>query len=305
MNTKVSDFFLPGDGDDLGYINVRDLSHYEGTRQFISYLWVKYKPYADPHFLQDAKNHFLERFWEMYLAVTLIDRGFRLQRVGNEGPEFYIEQGSKRIWVEAVAPGPGDGPDRVLEPESGVRYQVPTEKILLRFTNAIDIKRQKYKEALQKGIISPDDGYILAINSRAIPYAPSGNMMPFFVQAYLPFGPYSVSMDKHTGGIVDSFYQHRDSVSKQNGANVSTTAFLDPAFAFISAVLHSSVDCVNHPQELGDDFCLLHNPNPTQNIEKTLFNWSKQIDLDGNNLITREPKQMPNSKTAGSLLKRK
>lgn len=289
MNTKIDDFFLPGQGDDLGYINVRDLTHHEDARQFIYYLWKRYELFADPHFREDAKNHFLERFWEMYLAVTFIERGFRLQRVGHEGPEFYIEQASKRIWVEAVAPGPGVGPDRVLESKTGVAYHVPTEKILLRFTSALAEKRNKYEEALQKGIISPGDGYLLAINSRAIPHAPFGNTLPYFVQACLPFGPYAVSMDRNTGDIVESFYQHRDAVSKLSGANVSTTAFLDPEFSCISAVLHSAVDCVNRPQELGGDFCILHNPKSAQSVEKNIFSWSKQMELIGDELITSEP----------------
>jgi hypothetical protein len=153
----MGNFFLQGHSEDLAYKNVRDSPHHEDTRQFISNLWKRYKLFSDPHFREDAKNHFLERFWEMYLAVTFIERGFNIRRVGHEGPEFFIDRGNKKIWVEAVVPGAGDGPDRVLEPESGVAYEVPTEKILLRFTQALAEKSKKYKEALQKGIVSPDD----------------------------------------------------------------------------------------------------------------------------------------------------
>ncbi len=224
----------------------------------------------------------------MYLTVTFIEQGFSIHRVGAEGPEFYIEQDGKRIWVEAIAPGPGVGPDRVPEPELGVAYHVPTEKILLRFTHALSEKRKKYIAARKKGIISPDDGYLLAINSRGIPHAPYGNTMPYFIQAYLPFGPYAISIDSGTGNIVESFYQHRETVSKLNGENIPTTAFLDREFSCISSVLHSSVDCVNRPATLGGDFSMLHNPNASLGVNQSLFGWCQQFSLVGDELITRE-----------------
>lgn len=294
----MDEFFLTGEARDVGYTNIRDFSHHEKARQFIAYLWEHYKQFADPHFREDAKNHFLERFWEMYLTVTLIEHGFNINRVGEEGPEFYIEQDGKKIWVEAIAPGPGEGPDRIPEPERGIAYHVPTEKILLRFTHALSEKRNKYIEARKKGIISPDDGYLLAINSRGIPHAPYGNTMPYFIQAYLPFGPYAVSIDPGTGNIVDSFYQHRAAVSKLNGANIPTTAFLDQEFSCISSVLHSSVDCVNRPEALGGDFCMLHNPNASLSVDQSLFSWCQQLSLVGDELITREPNQALNMDAA-------
>jgi type I restriction enzyme S subunit len=173
--TDAADFFLAGKCMDLGYKNVRDLPHHEDVRLFIQALWESYAPLADAHFREDAKNHFLARFWEMYLAVALSKRGLTLVRSAGEGPEFYFENRGKRVWIEAVAPGPGVGADRVPEPECGVASAVPTEKILLRFTNALVEKREKYKAACSKGIVSVSDAYVLAINSRGIPHAPFGN----------------------------------------------------------------------------------------------------------------------------------
>lgn len=289
MNTEIDNFFLDGDAGDLAYANIRDLPHHEDAREFILYLWRIYMPYADSHFREDAKNHFLQRFWEMYLAVTFINHGLDLHRAGQEGPEFYIEQNKRRVWVEAIAPGPGEGKDRVPEVEPGVAGRVPTEKILLRFTHALVEKRRKYLDAFEKGIISPEDGYLLAVNCRAIPHAPFGNTMPFFVQAYLPFGPLAVSIDRDTGDIVQTYYEYRDAISKLNGADISTTAFLDPELGFASAVLNSSVDCVNRPEELGGDFSLLHNPNAIQRLDESQFGWCEQMSVEGDELITRKP----------------
>jgi len=68
MRAKGEGFFIQGGGSDLGYLNVRDSTHHEDTRQFVDSLWAKYQPLADLHFQEDAKNHFLERFWEMYVS---------------------------------------------------------------------------------------------------------------------------------------------------------------------------------------------------------------------------------------------
>ena len=289
MSTTGRGFFIQGEGLDLGYLNIRDSTHHEDTRQFVDSLWARYAPLADVHFREDAMNHFLERFWEMYVAVTFMERGLELFRVGGEGPEFYFKISQRRIFVEAVAPGPGTGLDQVPGPQFGVVTKTPTEKIMLRFTHALVEKRKKYLEALRKDIVRCDDGYLLAINSRGIHHGAGGNTMPYFVQAFLPFGPLAVALDPNTGNIVDSFHQYRDTVPKQSGQNISTKAFLDSEFQFVSAVLHSRVDCVNCPIELGADFCILHNPSAAHGLDPLVFPWSKQLVLRGDELVEVKP----------------
>jgi len=101
--------------------------------------------------------------------------------------------------------------------------------------------------------------------------------MPYFIKAFLPFGNLTASVDTKTAKIVETFYQRREFVVKAKGASVSTTAFLDPIFSFVSAVLHSEVDCAKHPAILGEDFIILHNPNGLHPIEPTAFQWCEQI----------------------------
>jgi len=294
MKPKAStdqSFFLAGDCKDPAYRNVRDNPERPEVRAFVDSLWSQYRDLADKHFRQDARNHFLERFWEMYLAVTLKERGFQLIRVGGKGPEFFFLQNGHKVWVEAVAPRPGEGEDRVPE----VRYDgevqdVPTEKIILRFTNALAEKRNKYNNMLQEQIIAPDDFYLLAINSRGIPHAPYHNTMPFFVQAFLPFGNLTALIDNKTGKIVKTSYQKRENVIKAKGSSVPTTAFLNPEFSFVSAVLHSGVDCANRPAILGDDFSILHNPTASHPFEPSVFQWCKQMFYQDGKL-ERRPKQ--------------
>lgn len=289
MNTPKESFFIQGESSDIAYSNVRDIAHHKDTRQFIDSLWVKYKPLADERFQEDAKIHFLEQFWEMYLAVAFMDRGLKLVSLGGEGPEFYFEMSKRRIFVEAIAPSQGDGLDQVPGPQFGVASRTPTEKILLRFTHALEEKRKKYLLAIDKGIITYEDGYILAINSSGMHHGPGGDTLPFFVKAYLPIGSLAVAIDPKTSKVVDSYYQYRDKISKQAGANISTNAFLDPEFQFVSAVLHSRVDCVNRPTEIGSDFEILHNPKAVHSIDPATFPWATHWVLRDDKLTKKEP----------------
>ncbi len=271
-------FFLPGGAPSRAYRNIRD--NIDGpapkARAFIEDLWLRYRGYEDPHFLRDAQTHFLERFWEMYLAVTFMEHDLRPSREGSVGPEFSCRHREQKIWVEAVAPRPGTGEDRVEEPEIGVATYVPTEKILLRFTNALNEKRKRYLVAHTKGIVREQDCYVLAINSRGIPHAPYGNTLPFFVQALLPIGDPTMVIDQATGELIDSYYALRETITKTKGSPVSTATFFDPEYSFISAVLHSGVDCVNRPEALGQDFVVLHNPTARRPLEMSVLSWCRQ-----------------------------
>jgi type I restriction enzyme S subunit len=278
MNQR-SAFFLSGEATDPGYLHVRDGKQWAEAKTFTEYLWTTYRPFADPNFLSDARNHFLQRFWEMYLACALIHRGFEVKRVGHEGPEFYFLCEGRRIWVEAIAPDPGTGADRVPESQCGQRYTVPADKILLRYTNALNVKHRRYEAALAKGIIQPGEQIVLAINSRGIPHAPYGAEMPYVVKAFLPFGALTYVVDAKTKKLTDSFHQHRSQLLKANTAPVATTSFLNPRFAHFAAVIHSSVDCANHPHILGEEFLVLHNPMASPSLPKDLFSWCHQLEF--------------------------
>lgn len=83
-------------------------------------------------------------------------------------------------------------------------------------------------------------------------------------------------------------------MTKLNGTNIPTNAFLDSEFGNVSAVLNSSVDCMNRPEDFGGDFSILHNPKANQKIDNSIFNWCKQYSLSGDELITNEPSQSLN-----------
>ena len=78
-------------------------------------LWNRFGPYADKQFIKEFGRHVEERFWEMYLGVRLLEGRKALRKKDklpkaerDEGPDFCIQKGRRRIWVEAIAPSPGD-----------------------------------------------------------------------------------------------------------------------------------------------------------------------------------------------------
>jgi hypothetical protein len=288
----ASSFFLPGACTDRGYANVRDSTSEicQRAREFTEFLWERYHSFADPNFRTDAKNHFLQRFWEMYLYCSLAERGFNPKRVGHEGPEFYFEYGTKKIWVEAIAPGPGTGEDAVPEnPGDGEVRSVPTEKILLRFTHAMRDKLAKYKKDLAKGIVSSTDSVLLCINSRGIPDAPYGDDLPYFVKAFLPLGNLQVSINLKTMEATRVEHQFRGIIQKAIGSPVSTENFMQDEMSPFVAVLHSSVDCANNPTWLGGDFSILHNPKGSIVVDDELFSWAEQFRVRENILRVTRP----------------
>ena len=138
---------------------------------------------------------------------------------------------------------------------------------------------------MAKGIVAPDESVILAINSRGIPHAPSGAEMPFVVKALLPFGSLTVSIDRDSREIIDSFHQYQPTIEKKNKSTVSKESFLNPEFENFPAVIHSGVDCMNHPVHIGEDFLVLHNPAAVSPIPNRLFPWARQLRYENDGLI--------------------
>jgi hypothetical protein len=162
----------------------------------------------------------------------------------------------------------------------------------LRFTNALKEKHGRYTTAVTKGIISPEDHYVLAINSQGIPDSNLGTPLPYFIQAFLPFGPLTMTVDVNTLEKKDSSYAYRPQVWKRSGSPVSTRTFLDDEASFCSAVLHSRVDCANHPDSLGAGFSVLHNSRAQRPLNATVFDWCVQFTLR-DEYLHRSPPRPP------------
>jgi type I restriction enzyme S subunit len=165
--------FSPGSASGP-YEAIREAPHLADVKAFLEDLWARFSPYTNKkHFLSEIRKEdsFYQRLWELHLGCILLNQGYQLTTVGNKGPDFLITVDDKKIWIEATVPMAGKKDDAVppLQWNSFVAQEVPEEKIILRFTSAIDEKWKKYKKYLEDGIIKHDDVYVIAVGWNSLP----------------------------------------------------------------------------------------------------------------------------------------
>jgi type I restriction enzyme S subunit len=125
---------------------------------------------------------------------------------------------------------------------------------LQRWTAAIKEKAEKLlgnsagaRGYLQKGVVGPDDAYVIAINGRLLRGSRFANItgisqFPFAVEAGFAVGPITVTINLDTGKSAGSGHEHRPVIRKHNGALIPTYTFLDPVFNAVSAIWATDVD---------------------------------------------------------------
>lgn len=276
--------FGPGDASDPYYTNVRaaenDLTL--AAREFAENLWAKYYSYADQNFLVEARRDFNARFWEMYLTCSLLEWAasdrYRI-RCPKPGPDILLELAGERVWIEAVTATNGDPsqPDSLIEPDPNASYTIPEEKIVLRYTNAIREKYQKYLRYLRKGIVSETDAYVVAINDSALAYkwTKADGDVPRFLKAVYPIGSFQLLLCKKTGTVVGNQNEPRFDLIKANGAQVTARAFIERRWRGISAVICSSAH-VGWRGPLGSDFQVAHNPCGRRPLSQGALPWARE-----------------------------
>lgn len=258
-------FFRPGHCEDEIYRILRDA---EGEiivdgREFVEMIWEQCCQFLDDDLPRKAMTSYASVFWELYLAHTLISSDLepvrRVEREpAREGPDLLLA--TPRVWVEAVAPGPGEGPDAVPEPTVGEARPVPDDQIILRYRSALASKEAQIREHRARGWVRDDDPVVIAVNGARIPSARLELTIPRIVRSVLPFGHEQFHVDTGTMDIVDHTFQYRAFVQKLEGAEVAVDVFDDDSFSGISAVLASCSDEINRPKVAGSDFVLVHNP---------------------------------------------
>lgn len=217
-------------------------------------------------------------FWQQLSEVLLADQ---LRKAGlpllhaAAGPDFLIEVDGQRTWVEVICPTPAGIPAEWLAPtpefpEIRVRT-LPDEAVLLRWTSAIKEKAEKLLGTadgrragyLAKGIVAPEDAYVVAINGRLLrgdwPDIIGISQYPFAAEATLCVGPYEVRLNRETLETVGEGLQHRPTVLNANGAPVPADTFFDPRFAPVSAIWATDVD-ENLIFDQRRPMAIVHNP---------------------------------------------
>ncbi|CAO3429332.1 hypothetical protein [Azospirillum doebereinerae] len=227
------------------------LGHQEGTNhRSLMALWNRFRTLADPHFAVELcggdESRFAQRVWEMLVADRLMSAGFNVSSA-DKGPDFLVEKDGKKIWVEAIAPDIGDGPNRLpnsyISPKDSEEIDIPYQQILLRWTAAISEKRKKYIDFIESGVIEVSDPYVIAINSCLLGRNGfiGASQYPAIVEVLFSVGPVSFIIDRETGEKFDNGRSYRPSVENKNKSDVSTSIFVRPDYSGISAIIATHI----------------------------------------------------------------
>lgn len=249
-------------------------------REKFDKLWAKYKPYADRHFLNQIRTNFHQRSWEMYVGKVFLEKKLIMQSK-NEGPDFVID---KTAYVECVAPTKGDPakPDSVPKMRFGIAQDVPTDKMILRITQAIKDKAlEQYEKWKSKNWFDSKMSFVIAVNTGDLAFPQDYFGIPIIIKALFGLGFMQISRDSNQG------YSWRESI-KKGDSEVPVNYFSNEKFSFVSGVLFSDKLVLDHPDNIGEDCLFVNNPfakNPANDEFIKLFkSWTASKDSKGINL---------------------
>lgn len=325
MKSKNS-FFLSETADWSGYDNLRTEDSARKFRAYLEELWAQWRPYADPHFRQEclrSEEKFNQRLWEMFLGAALLERGKSFAATKG-GPDICLEEGSQRIWIEAVAPTPGKGSNAVpaviyeeaqYDPDTGQPLPLTgrgtsasevEDPIKLRYLAAV---RNKYccrdNSRKRRGIlpyIARDktrtcDPVIVAVNSANIDQEWPSALMPAITKACFGIGVYQhhLEYNPQTQETISrgTGYTRQETAGKlsrlQNSRiEIDSSIFLTAKYRYISAILFSYA-CLKRMPFAGD-LMLIHNPfakNPLPHgfIADCEDTWLEDVQLEGQRIV--------------------
>ena len=143
--------------------------------------------------------------------------------------------------------------------------------MVLRYLNSISEKYERqYSNWIEKGYVSKEDAFVIALNPRRIPFDSSDTNPPRILQAAYTVGPQYLTLDKTTAQVVSSGYHFRGAIKKapkaqdagdaaKTGTEIQTGVFQDGEHNGLSALLCSRAEIVNHRGELDGDYQLAPN----------------------------------------------
>lgn len=258
---------FPGDGRPA---LVRERLH-RACVEFVSSGW------ADQKFETELTDRSDAKFWFCVSEALVYDRlrarTFSARTNVGSGPDFLLEVGGKRLWIEVICPTPTGVPTDWLQIQTNIATSMPHEAILLRWTSAIKEKTEKLvgssdgkvRGYLERGVVSPNDMYVIAVNGCQLRHGPFPalcgiSQFPYAAEAVFPIGPYQIQIDRETLRTVGHGHQQRFTIKKPNGASVPSHAFLDPRYQSVSAVWavdFNGFGAIGNPEPSA----LIHNPN--------------------------------------------
>lgn len=180
----------------------------------------------------------------------------------DHGPDFVVEKEGKRIFIEAICPGPGDeGNPNSVPPivyRAPIFHDVPVPQMVLRIRSALEEKKRKYAQYLAQGIVSEGDICIIAISSQKSAALPDLTP-PLILRATHGLGNPYVVFTPGEGAVEEGIHECK-SIPKVGGHDIDTTFFLSGDNGLISAVLYSDCSFFSLDFDLFGESMLIHNP---------------------------------------------
>ncbi|WP_299491601.1 hypothetical protein, partial [Acaryochloris sp. IP29b_bin.137] len=235
--TNILPFAQPGSDEAYELVRTENNLNCIEARNYVTEMWHRLDGMLDPDFVQNLGESYYQRVWELYLGVSLLESGCKLEnKNASKGPDFKVVK-PNHIWVEAIAPNQGSNADAVPKKQPGA-HPVPDEKIKLRITSAFWEKCKKFDHYREKGIVGPHGACVIAINGCRIPSALKERPdLPRVVRAFFPFGYETIYYDRETLSILKTGHQYQAEISRQAGDNIPMTLFQeDPQVSSISAI---------------------------------------------------------------------
>ena len=123
------------------------------TREHCKDLWYDYAQYADAHFLDEFPRNFHQRWFEMYLTVSLLRTGIDVC-CPKPGPDIQVKLDGRHIYVEAVCATSGEPnlPDSVPDLLLGRVADVPMDDYVKRVMSSLRDKANKSRDIFRRGI---------------------------------------------------------------------------------------------------------------------------------------------------------
>jgi hypothetical protein len=272
----------PADDDktsyDPLYVLNRDSEFRENIRDFVQAMWSRYEPYCgDTNFLDEARHQFQQFTWQMYVGICLLEAGHALQKAAPAGPDHKALMNGRRVLVECIAPKAGEGEnlaERTIQSWTktetggyGMFQPPPDDKIQARLTGAVFNKIQQHRKWVEKGIISPDEPFIIAIGAGIIPDTDLVIDPPHIVRALFGVAGPALTYEIASGKEAELVPTYRDEIPRmvksaagEIAAPISLRGFLDEKlYPEASAVIFCSQGVWSPPRKIGRDLITVYN----------------------------------------------
>ncbi len=277
---------------DQSYIALRDAT--DGAdlmfKHHCEQLWSVFQPYADRQFVREFSLNLSKRYWEMYLGCTLLDVGLELLvSDSDQGPDFHFSISGRDYWVEAIAPGPGElsNADRVPDLMVGdikkgvepVTQELPREQIILRLSQALQVKADAFKRYVEKGIVGPDDVRIIAVNGADLGRW-GDSVLPLILTPTYGVGQLTATFGSSYEDPSEQSNTFQEHIQKSSGTVVPMCMFLSEEYAHVSGVLYDRRGLGAYRGRLGCEFRVVPNefalaPMPANIIRR---GWEYTVD---------------------------